>query len=70
MCRQIQGCANNVSEVAGRRPRARARLDNSGKYAITGAKAWKFDGKDNRPYVQEHTDFIASHPRRASRTTS
>ena len=30
------------------------------KYTITGAKAWKFEGKDNAPYVQEHTDFIAS----------
>ena len=45
---------------AGRREGRRCRLDNSGRYAITGAKAWKFEGKDNRPYVQEHTDFIAA----------
>src|SRR5829696_2856118 len=58
-CRQIQGCANNVTEsLVG--DKGLCRLDNSGKYAITGAKAWKFEGKDNRPYVQEHTDFIAS----------
>jgi len=30
------------------------------KYTITGTKAWKFPGTDNRPYVQEHADFIAS----------
>jgi predicted dehydrogenase len=58
-CRQIQGCANNVTEsLVGER--GIARLDNSGKYAITGAKAWTFGDKDNRPYVQEHADFIAA----------
>lgn len=58
-CRQIQGCANNVSEsMVG--TKGRAFTDSSGKYSITGAKAWKFDGKDNRPYVQEHTDLIAA----------
>jgi predicted dehydrogenase len=58
-CRQIQGCANNITEsLVG--DKGTARLDNSGKYAITGAKAWKFTGQDNRPYVQEHTDFIAA----------
>ena len=58
-CRQIQGCANNVTEsLVG--TRGRAFTDNSGKYSITGAKAWKFDGKDNQPYVQEHADFIAA----------
>jgi myo-inositol 2-dehydrogenase/D-chiro-inositol 1-dehydrogenase len=58
-CRQIQGCANNVTEsLTG--TRGTAHTDNSGKYTIAGAKAWKFDGKDNRPYVQEHADFIAA----------
>jgi myo-inositol 2-dehydrogenase/D-chiro-inositol 1-dehydrogenase len=58
-CRQIQGCANNVTEsVVG--TKGRAFTDNSGKYSITGAKAWKFDGKDNQPYMQEHADFIAA----------
>lgn len=58
-CRQIQGCANNITEsLVG--DKGTARLDNSGKYAITGAKAWKFTGQDNRPYVQEHADFIAA----------
>jgi myo-inositol 2-dehydrogenase/D-chiro-inositol 1-dehydrogenase len=58
-CRQIQGCANNVTEsLVG--TKGRAFTDNSGKYSITGAKAWKFDGKDNQPYMQEHADFIAA----------
>jgi predicted dehydrogenase len=29
-------------------------------YQITGATTWKFQGRDNRPYVQEHTDLIES----------
>jgi myo-inositol 2-dehydrogenase/D-chiro-inositol 1-dehydrogenase len=58
-CRQIQGCANNVTEaLVGEK--GTCQLDNGGKYSIAGAKAWKFEGQDNRPYVQEHTDFIAS----------
>lgn len=58
-CRQIQGCDGNVTESL-RGDKGTVHLDNSGKYSITGAKAWKFEGKDNRPYVQEHADFIAS----------
>lgn len=58
-CRQIQGCANNVTEsLVG--TKGTAHTDNSGKYSITGPKAWKFAGTDNRPYQQEHADFIAS----------
>lgn len=58
-CRQIQGCANNVTEsLVG--TKGTCHTDNSGQYSITGAKAWKFTGTDNRPYVQEHADFIAS----------
>jgi predicted dehydrogenase len=58
-CRQIQGCANNVTEaLVGEK--GTCQLDNGGKYSIAGPKAWKFEGQDNRPYVQEHTDFIAS----------
>jgi myo-inositol 2-dehydrogenase / D-chiro-inositol 1-dehydrogenase len=54
--RQIQGCEGSVSEaLVG--DRGQCQVD---KYVITGAKPWKFDGKDNAPYVQEHTDFIAS----------
>jgi predicted dehydrogenase len=56
MCRQIGGCDNSVSEsLAGEK--GTCQVD---KYAIAGAKAWKFPDRDNRPYVQEHTDFIAA----------
>jgi myo-inositol 2-dehydrogenase / D-chiro-inositol 1-dehydrogenase len=55
-CRQIEGCDKSVSE---------ALVGDKGacqgdKYTITGAQAWRFEGRDNRPYVQEHADFIAS----------
>jgi predicted dehydrogenase len=54
--RQIQGCEGSVSEaLVG--DRGQCQVD---RYTVTGAKAWKFEGKDNAPYVQEHTDFIAS----------
>jgi predicted dehydrogenase len=56
MCRQIDGCEGNVSEaLVGER--GRCQVD---KYQITGARSWRFDGADSAPYVQEHTDFIAS----------
>ena len=56
MCRQIEGCDKSVSEaLIGEK--GKSQVD---KYTITGSKAWKFSGTDNRPYVQEHTDFIAS----------
>lgn len=60
MCRQIEGCSNNISEaVVG--TRGEARLD---QYAITGSSAWKRDAEleesDPDPYVQEHTDLIAA----------
>ncbi len=56
MCRQIEGCDKSVSEaLVGEK--GTSQVD---KYTITGAKAWKFPGTDNRPYVQEHADFIAS----------
>jgi myo-inositol 2-dehydrogenase/D-chiro-inositol 1-dehydrogenase len=56
MCRQIEGCDKSVSEaLVGEK--GTSQVD---KYTITGARAWKFAGTDNRPYVQEHADFIAS----------
>jgi myo-inositol 2-dehydrogenase / D-chiro-inositol 1-dehydrogenase len=56
MCRQIEGCDKSVSEaLIG--DKGKSQVD---KYTITGARAWKFEGTDNRPYVQEHTDFIAA----------
>ncbi len=58
-CRQQEGTTGNVSEaLAG--SLGRAQVD---KYTITGKKAWKRNvakNKDTDPYVQEHTDLIAS----------
>ncbi|WP_242111836.1 Gfo/Idh/MocA family protein [Luteimonas aquatica] len=60
MCRQIDGCANNISEaLVG--TRGNARVD---QHAITGANAWKRDPRvtenDTDAYVQEHADLIAA----------
>ena len=57
MCRQIDGTANHVGEhFIG----SAGTSDPSG--TITGAKAWKHVPKTPRvnPYVQEHTDLVAS----------
>src|SRR5205085_5458583 len=55
-CRQTPKCANNVSEsLAGTKG-----LCQANKYAITGEKSWRYTGANNLPYVQEHTDLIAS----------
>jgi myo-inositol 2-dehydrogenase/D-chiro-inositol 1-dehydrogenase len=56
MCRQIAGCENSVSEaLTGTRGRCQVN-----EYRIAGPAAWKFGGTDSKPYVQEHTDLIAS----------
>jgi predicted dehydrogenase len=56
MCRQIPNCANSVSEaLQGTRGRVQVNA-----YEIAGPAAWKFSGTDSRPYIQEHTDLIAS----------
>jgi len=56
MCRQIPNCENNVSEaLIGTKGFCQAN-----KYTITGETAWRLEGHDNLPYVQEHTDLIAS----------
>jgi predicted dehydrogenase len=53
MCRQIEGCAGDVSEaVVG----TRGSWTSHG-YVIKGEKAWKA-GRDNEPYKQEHRDLI------------
>lgn len=55
-CRQIPNCANGVSEaLAGTKGFCQVN-----KYTITGEKSWRYTGKNNLPYVQEHTDLIAS----------
>ncbi len=54
--RQMPNCENNVSEaLVGTKGFCQVN-----KYEITGAHAWKFPDKDNRPYVQEHADLIAA----------
>jgi len=54
-CRQIDGCANNVSErVVGTKG-----TSNCGG-AIYGASPWKFEGDVPGAYQQEHADLIAS----------
>jgi hypothetical protein len=56
MCRQIPNCADSVSEaLVGSQGNCQA-----DKYTITGPKAWRYRGENNLPYVQEHTDLIAS----------
>jgi predicted dehydrogenase len=55
-CRQMPHCENNVSEaLIGTRGFCQVN-----KYSITGEKSWRLEGKDNLPYVQEHTDLIAA----------
>jgi predicted dehydrogenase len=57
MCRQIAGTRNNVGEnFIGTHGQSNA----AGK--ITGRKAWTFTSKEKpvSPFVQEHTDLIAS----------
>ncbi|HUW19958.1 MAG TPA: Gfo/Idh/MocA family oxidoreductase [Sedimentisphaerales bacterium] len=58
MCRQIEGCDHRVSErVVG--TNGSAYMDGS-HGSIEGPNAYKYDGKSPNPYVQEHTDLIAS----------
>ncbi len=55
MCRQIDGCCNNVSErVVG----TKGTSNCAGM--ISGATQWKYEGPNPSPYVQEHTDLITS----------
>ncbi len=56
MCRQIPNTAQSVSEaLVG--TKGTCQVD---KYTIVGEKNWRFTSKDNNPYVQEHTNLIAS----------
>jgi predicted dehydrogenase len=60
MCRQIPDCANRVAEtLVG--TKGSCELDSSAKrYELLGGAAYKFTGTATNPYVQEHTDLIAS----------
>lgn len=54
MCRQIDNCANSVSEaLVGTKGTCQA-----DKYEIAGATPWKGDKDPISPYVQEHIDLI------------
>lgn len=58
MCRQTPGCAENVAErVFG--TKSMAYTDGANGY-IRGANAYKVEEDSPNPYVQEHTDLIAS----------
>jgi len=69
MCRQIPNCANSVSEAL----QGTKGFCQVNRYTITGAKPWKYStrsregvpytseqDREDQPYVQEHTDLIAS----------
>lgn len=54
-CRQIDGCATAVNEnIVGTRGRS-----DPARW-ISGPDEWVFEGEANNPYVQEHTDLVAS----------
>lgn len=56
MCRQQDGCSNNVSErVVGTKG-----YSNCCGIIKKGRSGWKFEGEVPSPYVQEHTDLITS----------
>ena len=58
MCRQIDGCTNNISErVIGTEGVCYTDGSNA---SIEGPKAYKYQGESLNPYVQEHKDLIAS----------
>ncbi|MFC1739540.1 Gfo/Idh/MocA family oxidoreductase [Planctomycetota bacterium] len=55
MCRQMAGCTNRISErVVG--TKGVAFLDGR----IEGSNAYEYKGESRDPYIQEHTDLIAS----------
>lgn len=58
MCQQIEGCHRRVSErVVG----TKGSLYTDGAMGfIEGANTYKYEGQNPNPYVQEHTDLIAS----------
>ncbi|GAB4138836.1 MAG: Gfo/Idh/MocA family oxidoreductase [Planctomycetota bacterium] len=56
-CRQIDGCANDVSEhLCG--TLGVADLSTSA-WTITGSKPWRYEGVKNNPYQTEHDDLFA-----------
>ncbi len=60
MCRQQDGCAdtNRVEEViVGTKGHS---ITRSGHASLHGENAWRYEGENRNPYVQEHADLIAS----------
>ncbi len=57
-CRQIDGCANRVEELV--YGTDGTSISASGRARIESAKAWKFEGDNPDPYVEEHRDFVAA----------
>jgi predicted dehydrogenase len=59
-CRQTKGAAERVEErIVGTKGVALSN-GSQGQREIRGEKPWKFDGKEQNPYVLEHVDLIAS----------
>jgi hypothetical protein len=55
MCRQIDGTASRVSEFL-----IGTKGTSNASSSIRGANPFRFEGEVPNPYVQEHTDLIAS----------
>ena len=59
MCRQMDGCTDNVSErVVG--TKGKTYTDQPGNCYIEGQKPYKYESEFTNPYVQEHADLIES----------
>jgi predicted dehydrogenase len=58
-CRQIGGCEDRCEEIA-YGTKGDATLRQFGTAIFTGPNQWRWDGKQESPYVQEHKDLIAS----------
>jgi hypothetical protein len=58
MCRQINGCKDNVSEyIVGTKGSSNCA---SRIFGLDGALVWSYEGEKPVPYVQEHTDLVAA----------
>ena len=58
MCRQINGCTNNVSEfIVGTKGSSNCQ---DTIFKKDGSVAWKYDGPTKNPYDQEHVDLVTA----------
>lgn len=76
-CRQIDGCANNVSEFfVGTKGSAytSASKNSCTIFNLDGTIAWRSEGEESSPYDQEHVDMITairtSNPLNEARATA